>query len=325
MRSESVRATGDGCWTPKFLASQGHKAKETIKMKKTQGQAVGTILRAPDLKMHILRERPIIEPPTLDPDDYMVGFVPVLPANRSANLIYVDGHMSYTDEYKANYYTLRDAIERDQYDRRGGYRMPYKCKMTALFVYVYSNKKPLHSTKNILHDLDNLDKTFIDALSTTSRCTREGQLGRIRHLRNDSLIERKSSERTRARRGELVGVWYALKTTDFSKAGYEEHEELARLIEDARDHRMERREFDLLNLHIAERDGLAFLRGEECSANNFVDPTYCSKAIFPMKRQSPEPDAETHASPTPTKRRVRRRKPPRCDVKPRMRNGMPLL
>jgi Holliday junction resolvase RusA-like endonuclease len=306
------------------------------------------VLRLSELKDYSLRKRPRVAPPTTPPDDYLVGFVPILPANREAHTIHVDGHGDYTPEYKANYYTLRDAIERDQFDRRGGYRTPYDMPV-ELFIYVIyrPGSRPLHTDKRTLFDVDNVAKTFQDALTKTSRPTAHGQLKRIRHITDDSRIKTVHVDKDLAEGNELEGVWYSLVPVDESTPE-ERYALLRTLVNEAMKHQQERREFDLLNLHIAMMDGHAFLNGTECVACNFLDPTYCAgpssashtpgkspsemhhEAIAP---EAPKPEAKNRvARPNkPKRRRCRRRyeideeflNPP--GERPRMLNGMPVL
>lgn len=204
------------------------------------------------------------------PDNTMVGFVPILPATRALRYSADAKRLVYTTDYAANYYALRDAIARDQYDRRGGYRKAYDCPLTIYALYVISyDKEPLHSGHLSDYDLDNCDKTFIDALSTTTYRTAGGK--RYRHIENDSQICRLISERRVARAGETCGVWYAMKETNLRASIMEEGYELYRLATEERFNHSPRCAFDVENLATARSDGTAFLkRMDEIDGNRRV-------------------------------------------------------
>jgi hypothetical protein len=201
------------------------------------------------------------------PNSTMVGFVPVLPATRSLKYLASEKRLVYTTDYAANYYALRDAIARDQYDRRGGYRKAYDCPLTLYALYIVScDKEPLHSNFQSNYDLDNCNKTFIDALSTTTYRTAGRR--RYRHIEDDSQICRLISERREAHAGEMCGVWYAMKATDFRMSITEEGCELYHLATEERFNHSPRCTFDVENLATAYADGEAFLnRMEEIDAN----------------------------------------------------------
>lgn len=314
-----------------------------------QDMSPNEVLRLSELKSYSLRYRPRVAPPTTPPDDCLVGFVPILPANREAYTIRVDGHDDYTPEYKANYYTLRDAIERDQFDRRGGYRTPYDTYVELFTCTIYRPSSiPLHTDKRTMFDVDNILKTFQDALTKTSRYTARGQHKRIRHITDDSKIKTAHSDKRLIEGDELEGVWYSLVPID-GTAPEERYALLRKLVDEAREHQQERRVFDLLNLRIAMLDGHAFLNGTECVACNFLDPTYCAtpprtprasnQAHYDaLLAEDPNPKSESAKTESgksgksgPKRRRRRRRSeideeflnPP--GERPKMINGMPVL
>lgn len=248
------------------------------------------------LKPWEIRYRPYVDKPCEDPDDTMIGFVPVLPAMRQ--LVHIgNDQLAYETCYEANYYALRDAIERDQLDRRGGYRKPYTDSVSLYALYVVSyDEPPLCSPYLSRFDLDNCDKTFIDALATTSRMY-EGR--RLRHIEDDSLIKRHASAKRPAEDGELCGVWYALKKTDEHVPFSVELNELEELV--AREHgrREERASFNEMNLRAAEEDCLHFLLRVDHAA--IAEVRRSNLRMRPMNRNTKKSKL------------------------PRMRNGMPLL
>lgn len=245
-----------------------------------------------------LRRRPPIE--TIwwnlpDAPKTMVGFVPILPGTRKfdqtaealreqASQAEREGkktakYIRYRRDYYANYLSLAEAIERDQFVRRGGYFKPMQGPLAFYAEYVCKSRcKPLHMPGYSPADLDNFDKTFIDALGLASRCAPDYGHEEFVYLSNtvdDRHIKLGISTKRTPRPKEMLGVWYALKSIHYQANLIEVHRELAELVKQAQaEETEEQRTFNELNLCIARYDGARFLEGsQEFPLSNLLDPT----------------------------------------------------